>query len=104
MTMTSTEFDPHAQIRALYQALLVRQENFDEFKRLLQLYEVDAENLDEEPAEAAAVRQQLNTRIREWIGASHDVLSAAQTLQWRAIIVDERFNVAISPWKEANSY
>ena len=33
-----------------------------------------------------------------------DGLSAAQTLQWRAIVVEERFNVTLSPWKESNVY
>ena len=31
------QFDPHMQLRALYQALLTNQDCFDEFKRLLQL-------------------------------------------------------------------
>ena len=31
-------------------------------------------------------------------------LSVAQVLQWRAIVVDERLNVSISPWKESNVY
>jgi hypothetical protein len=95
--------DPHSQLRALYQALLSNQESFDEFKRLLQLYEFDPRNLDEEPVEAAAVRQRLNDRIRAWVG-DFDGLSARQTLQWRAIIVEERFNVSLSPWKESNVY
>jgi hypothetical protein len=103
MTLQAT-FDPHAQLRALYQALLSSQESFDEFKRLLQLYEFDPSEIDEEPAEAAAVRQRLNDRIRQWVGGKFDGLSARQTLQWRAIIVEERFNVSLSPWKESNNY
>jgi hypothetical protein len=97
-------FDPHSQLRALYQALLSNQESFDEFKRLLQLYDFEPREVEEEPAEAAAIRERLNQRIRGWIGGDFDGLSAVQTLQWRAIIVDERFNLAISPWKEANGY
>jgi hypothetical protein len=98
-------FDPHAQLRALYQALLSNQECFDEFKRLLQLYDfVPAAADDEETAEALAVRERLNRRIRSWIGGEFDGLSTRQTLQWRAIIVEERFNVSLSPWKEANGY
>jgi hypothetical protein len=27
-----------------------------------------------------------------------------QMLLWRSIIVEERFNVALAPWKEANGY
>src|ERR1700684_2081861 len=94
-TMTlQTTFDPHAQLRALYQALLSDQECFDEFKRLLQLYDfVPTAADEEETAEAAAVRERLNRRIRSWIGRSFDGLSTRQTLQWRAIIVEERFNV-----------
>ena len=96
-------FDPHAQLRALYQALLSDQECFDEFKRLLQLYELDPK-AEEEPTEAAAIRQRLNDRIRGWVGGDFDGLSARQTLQWRAIIVEERFNVSLAPWKESNAY
>ena len=102
--MSMTTLDPHAQPRSLYQSLLSRQEYFDEFKRLLALYEVEPGELDAEPEEAAAVRTRLNDRIREWVGGTFDGLSAAQTLQWRAIVVEERFNVALSPWKESNVY
>ena len=102
--MSMTTLDPHAQLRSLYQSLLSRQEYFDEFKRLLALYEVEPGELDEEPAEAAAVRNRLNERIRDWVGGTFDGLSAAQTLQWRAIVVEERFNVSLSPWKESNVY
>ena len=103
MSITST-IDPHAQLRALYRSLLTKQEYFDEFKRLLALYEVAPEQLDAEPEDAAAVRARLNDRIREWVGGAFDGLSAAQTLQWRAIVVEERFNVSLSPWKESNVY
>lgn len=98
-------FDPHAQLRALYQALLSDQECFDEFKRLLQLYDfVPTKADDEEPSDALAVRERLNQRIRNWVGGEFDGLSARQTLQWRAIIVEERFNVSLAPWKESNAY
>jgi hypothetical protein len=96
--------DPHAQLRALYQALLSSQDCFDEFKRLLQLYDFDPREGDDEPGDAAAVRQRLNDRIRNWVGGNFGGLSAKQTLQWRAIIVEERFNVSLSPWKESNMY
>src|SRR6478735_6430298 len=104
MNTVQNSVDPHAQLRALYLSLLTRQEHFDEFKQLLALYEVSAERLDMEPAEAADVRERLNARIRQWIGGRFDGLSAAQVLQWRAIVVEERFNVALSPWKESNVY
>ena len=98
----TTSLDPHAQLRALYRSLLEKQEHFDEFKRLLALYDVNGES--EEPAEAAALRARLNERIREWVSGPFDGLSAAQALQWRAIVVEERFNVSLSPWKESNVY
>lgn len=104
MNTISTHVDPHAQLRALYLSLLTRQENFDEFKQLLQLYELDGDALDAEPEEAAVVRSRLNERIRDWIGGRFDGLSAAQVLQWRAIVVEERLNVSLSPWKESNGY
>ncbi|HEY1692021.1 MAG TPA: hypothetical protein VGG39_07655 [Polyangiaceae bacterium] len=104
MTLHAT-LDPHSQLRALYQALLSDQECFDEFKRLLQLYEFTPEEAeDEEPVDATEIRDRLNERIRTWVGGAFDGLSARQTLQWRAIIVEERFNVSLSPWKEANGY
>jgi hypothetical protein len=97
-------YDPHAQLRALYQVLLSSQDHFDEFKRMLALYEFDPHRVDEEPIEAAAMRQKLNDRIRAWVGADFAGLSATQMLQWRAIVVEERFNVSLSPWKESNQY
>jgi hypothetical protein len=97
-------YDPHAQLRALYQVLLSSQDYFDEFKRALALYSFDPRQVDDEPTEAAGIRQQLNARIREWVGAQFDGLSATQMLQWRAIVVEERFNVSLSPWKESNIY
>jgi len=102
--ITTSTIDPHAQLRALYRSLLEKQEHFDEFKRLLALYEVEPEQLDSEPQEAALVRARLNERIREWVAGPFDGLSAAQALQWRAIVVEERFNVSLSPWKESNIY
>jgi hypothetical protein len=96
--------DPHAQIRALYGALLEDEERFHEFKKQLALYDVKADQIDEEPASAAAVRQRLNERIQGWLSVTFDGISAAQMLQWRAIVVEERFNVAVSPWKESNTY
>jgi len=96
--------DPHAQLRALYVALLEHQEYFDEFKHLLSLYAMPTEQADEEPAECARVRSVLNGKIRSWLTGSFTDLSVAQVLQWRAIVVEERLNVSISPWKESNVY
>jgi len=97
-------FDPHTQLRALYQALLSNQDCFDEFKRMLALYSFDPQRDADEPSDSAAARHKLNERIGAWIGGGFSGLSAVQTLQWRAIIVEERFNVSLSPWKESNNY
>lgn len=97
-------YDPHAQLRALYQVLLSNQDCFDEFKRMLALYDFDPHHVDEEPEEAGALRQKLNARIRSWVGEKFVGLSATQMLQWKAIVVEERFNVSLSPWKESNTY
>jgi hypothetical protein len=106
MTMTmntqATAQDAHAQLRSLYQTLLSHQDRFDEFKHLLSLYTV--ESGDAESPEAREVRVRLNERVRDWVGGSFDGLSIIQMLQWRAIVVDERLNVALSPWKESNVY
>jgi hypothetical protein len=97
--------ESHEQLRALYQALLTSQDCFDEFKRLLQLYDVDPQS-DDEPADASAVRQRLNDRIRSWFGGPFEDLSATQVMQWRGIIVEERFNLVHfqSPWRESSGY
>lgn len=104
MNTAPTTIDPHTQLRALYLSLLTNQERFDEFKQLLALYDVLPERFDHEPDEAAAIRMRLNERIRGWVGGRFDGLSAAQVLQWRAIVVEERLNVSLSPWKESNVY
>ena len=100
---TTAHHDAHTQLRALYRSLLESEENYHEFKQLLSLYPTDAAQSDEDP-EATAVREQLNERIRQWVGGQFDGLSAVQLLLWRSIVVEERFNVTLSPWKEANSY
>jgi hypothetical protein len=98
-----SESESHDQLRSLYQALLFNQDCFDEFKRLLVLYELEPDDIEDEPADATAVRERLNDRIRGWVGGNFEALSAEQVLQWRAIIVEERFNSA-SPWRESNGY
>jgi hypothetical protein len=99
----SNATDPHGQLRALYRSLLERQEHFDEFKQLLALYPVAMAEGHEEPKEARELRDRLNERIQTWIG-DFEGLSVMQVLQWRAIVVEERFNVVLSPWKESNVY
>lgn len=103
MNTTTLLADPHAQLRALYLSLVTHQEHFDEFKQLLAEYDVAPDVVDREPPSAGEVRERLNARIRSWLGR-FDGLSVAQVIQWRAIVVDERFNVALSPWKESNAY
>jgi hypothetical protein len=102
--METHSTDPHAQLRSLYRSLLERQENFDEFKQLLALYPTTVGEMGVEPDDAAGIRMKLNDRIRAWIGGPFEGLSVAQVLQWRGIVVEERFNVSLSPWKESNWY
>lgn len=99
---SQTSLDPHVQLRRLYTSLLEEQERFDQFKQLLALYPACVG--DEETEEALAVRMKLNATINEWLCGSFDGLSAAQVALWRSIVVDERINVALSPWKESNGY
>ncbi len=101
---TAQQTDPHAQLRNLYMSLLTKQERFDEFKQLLSLYPTVPDADDTEPAAAVEVRQKLNERIREWTGTPFAGLSSSQIQMWRAIVVEERINVALSPWKESNFY
>jgi hypothetical protein len=101
---TSQHIDPHAQLRTLYMSLLTRQERFDEFKQLLSMYPAEPGNDEIEPATAAEVRQKLNERIREWTGTQFPGLSSSQIQMWRGILIEQRINVALSPWKESNFY
>jgi hypothetical protein len=100
----SRHTDSHEQLRSLYMSLLTTQDHFDEFKHLLSMYPAPMSDQAEEGSDAAAVRDQLNQRIREWIGGTFTGLSSAQIHMWRSIVVDERVNVALSPWKESNTY
>lgn len=100
--MATTTLDPHSQLRALYHSLLTDHARFDEFKRMLALYDVSEDERADEPAEAAGVREMLNERIRDWLGGSFDGMDAQQTRLWKAILVENRINVALSPWKESN--
>jgi hypothetical protein len=101
---TAQHLDPHAQLRTLYMSLLTRQERFDEFKQLLSLYPTAPGENETEPPSAVEVRLRLNERIREWTGMPFTGLSSSQIQMWRAIVVEERINVALSPWKESNIY
>ena len=100
--MDNQHRDPHDQLRALYRSLLERQSNFDEFKQLLSLYPESVTDTDVESEEAAYIRARLNFRISEWVDCEFDGLSVDQVLQWRNIVVEEQFNVVLSPWKESS--
>ena len=100
--MDNQHRDPHDQLRALYRSLLERQSNFDEFKQLLSLYPASVSDTAPEPEEAAYIRARLNFRISEWVDGNFDGLSVLQVLQWRNIVVEERFNIALSPWNESS--
>lgn len=102
--MDNQRRDPHGQLRALYRSLLERQSNFDEFKQLLALYPQTLPEDTGEPEDAAQIRSRLNSRIAEWLDGQFDGLSVIQVLQWRNIVVEERFNVVLSPWKESNAW
>ena len=95
--------DPHEHLRRLYRSLLEDQDRFDEFKYLLAQYPTQTEG-DVETEEARAVRSKLNGRISAWLGDDFDGLSVTQVVLWRSIVVEERINVALSPWRESNVY
>ena len=103
IALKNTHADPHEQLRRLYRSLLEHQDRFDEFKFLLSEYPAALEG-DAETEEARAVRAKLNGRIGVWLAGDFEGLSAAQVLLWRSIVVEERINVALSPWKESNFY
>jgi hypothetical protein len=96
--------DPHDQLRRLYRSLLEEQNRFDEFKQLLALYPTADVDSDIESEPAKATRAKLNARISEWLNGDFDGLSAAQVVLWKSIVVEERINVALSPWRESNAY
>ena len=95
--------DPHEQLRRLYRSLLEDQDRFDEFKHLLSQYPAVPEG-DVETDEARVTRAKLNGRVSVWLGGDFDGLSATQVALWRSIVVEERINVALSPWRESNVY
>ncbi len=101
---TTQHLDPHAELRSLYMSLLTRQENFDEFKQLLSMYPAITSDSETEPPAAAQIRQKLKERISAWTGMPFSGLSSSQIQMWRAIVIEERINVALSPWKESNHY
>ena len=95
--------DPHEQLRRLYRSLLEEQDRFDEFKQLLAQYPTSSDD-DIETEDAKVIRAKLNARINEWLHGDFDGLSAAHVALWKGIVVEERINVALSPWRESNGY
>ena len=91
------------QLQALYLALLMRQERFDEFKQLLALYPKPSEEQGGESPEASAIRLKLNDRISQWIGSAFTGLAAHQVLVWRAVLVEEQWGVSLSSMLERSS-
>lgn len=102
--MDRSHRDSHDQLRALYRSLLERQSNFDEFKQLLSLYPESVSDSGPEPEEAAHIRARLNFRISEWVDGQFDGLSVTQVLQWRNIVVEERYNVVLSPLNQTSAW
>jgi hypothetical protein len=98
-----TPVDSHEQLRRLYRSLLEEQDRFDEFKHLLSQYPAEPTG-DVETEEARSVRAKLNSRIDSWLGGDFEGLTATQVTLWRSIVVEERINVALSPWRESNVY
>jgi hypothetical protein len=101
---TLLRIDPQVQLRALYMSLITRQDRFDEFKDLLATYPDVPPDADVEPEEAARVRESVNERVREWTNIPMGGLSPQQVIMLRDMLVTHRLNLALSPWKEANTY
>jgi hypothetical protein len=57
-----------------------------------------------ESEEAARVREVVNARVREWTSIRTGGLDAQQVIMLRDMLVTHRLNLALSPWKESNSY
>ena len=84
------------QLRALYVALLMNQDRFDEFKQLLARYPKPLLPQAEESTDATAVRHKLDQRISLWISAPFAGLAPQDVLVWRAVLVDEQLNISLA--------
>lgn len=104
MQKQNIAIDPQEQIRRVYLAVLEKQERFDALKQGLASYPAQNVEGGAESPEAAAARSDLNRRIDGWVDFPFAGLSAVQVTQLRQMMVDERINVALSPWKESNGY
>jgi hypothetical protein len=96
---TTIHTEPQARLRSLCRSLISKQENVQEFKRLLDQYPADC-NEDTEPASAAQVREQLGACVRAWTGQPFEGFTVAQVQMWRAVVLDGRMNIAQSLWSE----
>jgi hypothetical protein len=85
--------EPQEQLRSICRNMLNRQENICEFQRLLADYPADCDESDE-PAEALVIRDKLSQSVREWTGEAFSGFTIAQVQMWRAIVVDNRLNIA----------
>lgn len=99
---TASHHDQHYQLRALYKVLCRKQSEFDEFRMIMACYRVD--DVAMEPPEARVLRDMATQRAREWTGLPIRYFSPFQMLQWRKLLVEDRENIAICPWKESNLY
>jgi hypothetical protein len=96
--------DPHEQLRRVAFAALETQERFDALKRALATYPARELEGDLESSDAAMLRNELNQQIDGWVDFPFAGFSAVQVTLLRRMLVEERINVALSPWKESNSY
>ena len=101
---TLIQIDTREQLRSLYMSLVTRQDRFDEMKDLLATYPDPEPGADVESEAAYRVREEINERMREWTRTAGGGLSPLQVLGLRDMMVSQRLFLALSPWKEANTY
>ena len=89
MNTIQCTIDPHTQLRALYMSLLTRQENFDEFKQLLAMYEVPPERMDHEPLDADLTQMGVGGH-RRGAGVRRRAPSSGSPTGWRRRRVPRR--------------
>jgi hypothetical protein len=97
------ESKPTDQLRAIYLKLMIDHDHFDEFRAILASYPLIADEA-EESEYATGIRLLATERAREWTGIHIERLSSAQMLVLRDVLVDQRRNIAASPWQESNMY
>ena len=104
-TSSQAAFPDHERLARILDDYLVAIEQGRSIspEELLAQYPEIATELAEEPSAAAAAREALNARIGEWV-TPFDGLSATQTRQLRQVLVANRANLAVAPWKENNGY